>query len=41
YDGGKIYRKGIKVDQEVMDNLRIKFGGPHPQWNYIIRPQKS
>ena len=36
----KYYETGIKISDEEMKNLNIKFHNLHPQWNYTIIPRK-
>jgi hypothetical protein len=35
----KVYEKGRKVSDEVMDNLNIERHSTCPHWNYTIRPR--
>lgn len=36
----KNYEKGIKVPNEIFDELNINFHKKHPEWNYTITAKK-
>ena len=35
------YEKGIKISDNEMKELNIKYDKVHPQWNYLIKPCKQ
>ncbi len=37
----KDYETGIKIPDEEMKNLNLKFHNLHPQWNYTIAPREK
>lgn len=37
----KVYQKGLKVADEVMDSLNIERHSTCPNWNYTIRPRSA
>lgn len=37
----KYYKTGIKIPDEEMKELNLKFHNLHPQWNYTIIPREK
>ena len=37
----KVYQKGLKVADEIMDSLNIERHSTCPKWNYTIRPRST
>lgn len=37
----KTYEKGIKISDEIFDNLKLKYHKKYPKWNYTIKQAKS